>query len=146
MQGSQSPLDFRLVWPVKELDGLVAEPGRRTAAVIVITSSAVFDSLFLAPGLITRLVSAGVEFFALVGTESEQAHDALDWVLEDFGAEDVVTTWHDWDDLEDVATLVVASSRASGVGRLIVVLDESTASGSKLKTHILDAILADATG
>jgi hypothetical protein len=40
------------------------------------------------------LVDMGCIEFSCVGTEGERLHDALDWVIEDNGALDVVTTWH----------------------------------------------------
>jgi len=132
--------ELRLVWPTEALDAFAGEPRVRTALVLVVESAEVFDERVLHSGLAVRLVQAGAELFALVGKESEQAHDALDWVVEGAGAEDVITSWHDEDDPEDVANFVVASCRASGLVRVVAAVNESTMSGKRLGKHLAQAI------
>jgi len=132
--------ELRLVWPIDGLDALAWSPRERTALVFVVENAEDFDERVLRSGLAARLVQGGVELFALVGKESEQAHDALDWVVEDAGAEDVITSWHDEDDPEDVASFVAASSHASGLARVVAVVDKATRSGMRLREHLAKAI------
>lgn len=134
---------FRVVWPLEALGSITAEPKHRTAVILSVENVDEIKERFLATGLAVRLAENGVQLFALVGKESEQAHDALDWVLEEVGAEDVMTSWHDEDDPEDVASFVVASSRASGLTRIVAALDESTESGTRLRDNIAEAVRAD---
>ncbi len=135
---------FRVVWPLEALSSITAEPKHRTAVILSVKSVDEIERRLLATGLAVRLAESGVELFALVGKESEQAHDALDWVLEEVGAEDVMTSWHDQDDPDDVASFVVASSRASGLTRIVAALDESTESGTRLRSTIAEAVRVDA--
>jgi hypothetical protein len=144
MQKHQSMIDLQFVRPTDADSAIATMLKKRTAVLIVLTSSADFASLVLNSGLADRLVRAGAELFALVGKESEQAHDALDWALDEYGAEGVATSWHDGEDLDDVATFVVASCRVSDLGRLLVFVDENQELGVKVKEHILEAIRADA--
>lgn len=136
----KSSPELRFVWPVDALDDIAKGPRYRTSLVLVVESAQDFDRRLLVSGLASRLALNGVELFALVGKESEQAHDALDWVLEEAGAEHVLTSWHDEDDPEDVASFVVGSSRASGLVRLLAVADESMRSGMRLKERIAEAL------
>jgi hypothetical protein len=129
--------EFQLIWPLRALISLPAGPKRRTAVVLSLGGVDEFTRVLLSTGLVARLVESGVELFAIAGYESEQAHDALDWALDEMGADEVVTSWHDQDDPDDTASFVVASAQASGLTRLVVVLDESTASGVRLRNAIL---------
>lgn len=142
MNGERSAVSpaFRIVWPIDALGSITAEPKQRTAVVLSVRSAGELNQLFLASGLAVSLAENGVELFALVGAESEQAHDALDWVIEEIGAEDVITTWHDQDDPDDIASFVVSSSRASGLTRIVVALDESTEYGARLRDAISNAV------
>lgn len=138
--GRESSPAFRTVWPMEALISITAEPKHRTAVILSIKSVDEVERRLLATGLAVRLAKNGVELFAVVGRESEQAHDALDWVLEEVGTEDVMTSWHDQDDPEDVASFVVASSRASGLTHIVAALDESTESGARLRNTIAEAV------
>lgn len=139
-------LALRVVWPLEALILLTTESRHRSAVILSVKSVDEIERRLLVTGLAVKLAKNGVELFALVGEESEQAHDALDWVLEEVGADDVMTTWHDQDDPADVASFVVASSRAGGLTRIVAVLDESTESGKRLRNTIAEALCTDADG
>jgi len=40
------------------------------------------------------VIEKGCVEFCCVGPEAEQLHDSLDWIVEEKGALEVVTTWH----------------------------------------------------
>ena len=133
---------LQVVWPIEDLISVTTEPKHRTAVIISVKNLDDMECRFIATGLAVKLAENGVELFALVGKESEKAHDALDCVLEEAGLEDVITSWHDEDDPEDVASFVVASSRAGGLTRIVAALDQSTPSGRKLRKTIAEAVVA----
>jgi len=135
--------EFRVVWPLENLVSITTETRRRTAVVLCVTNADETERCLIANGLAVILAQAGVELFALVGTESERVHDALDWVLEEADAEEVVTSWHHEYDAEDVAALVAGMSRASGLNRIVAVLDESSLSGANLRDAMLKAARRD---
>ncbi len=139
----QSSPAFKVVWPLEDLRSITAEPKHRMAVILWVENAGDFERCLLATGLAVRLAESGAELFALVGKESEQAHDALDWVLEEAGAEDVVTTWHDRDGPGDVASFVVASARASGLTLVVAALDRSTEPGAKLGDAVAEAVCVD---
>lgn len=133
-------VDLRFVRSVEALDVIIKEHRQRTALVLMVESVTDFEQRFLVSGLASCFVQNGVELFVLVGKESEQAHDALDYILEEAGMEDVVTSWHDEDEPEDVANFVAESARLNGLARLLVVVNESIKSGVRLKESITEAI------
>lgn len=139
---SESPPTFRVAWPVEALVSVAAEPRHRTAIIVVVNNAEEVSQRLLTTGLAVNLALNGVELFALVGRESEEAHDALDCALEVAGAEGVVTSWHDPDDPEDVTSFVLSSCRASGLNLVVAALDESTKSGARLRSSIDKALRA----
>jgi hypothetical protein len=143
MDSQEAMVDLHFVRPTSAIDLITTSQTQHVAIVIALSSEADFASTFLASGLAIRLVRAGAALFALVGNESEQSHDALDWALEEYGAMEVVTSWHTENDLEDVADFVIASCRASDLGQLIVIVNGSNGLGYRLKEHMSDAVQAD---
>ncbi len=142
-QGGQSSPALRVLWPLEGLRSITAGPKHRTAVILWVESADDFERRLLATGLAVRLAESGAELFAVVGKESEQAHDALDWVLEEAGAEDVITTWHDQDHPGDVASLFVASARASGLTLVVAALDGSTEPGARVRDALAEAVYMD---
>lgn len=132
--------ELRIVWPIKSLDAIVKEPKKRTAIVLAVDNAKDFEIFFLESGLANRLVQSGTELFVLIGKESEQAHDALDWVLSDIDAEGILTSWHDESDLEDTACFVGTSCKTNNLNRLLLVIDESKECEKKLKKSIMKNI------
>jgi len=136
----ESPPEFLHLWPIETLREITEKPKKTTAVVIEVDTAANFAQRFLSSGLASCMVCNGVKLFALVGKESEQAHDALDYVVEENGALDVVTTWDSWDDPEDIANFVVTSSQLNRLVRIIVVTNDSMESGKRLKQSIIKFI------
>jgi hypothetical protein len=132
-------LEFRIIWPPKTLVTLTTEPRRNTAVVLDVTAATEAERYLIKSGLAVQLVQAGVRVFALVGTESERLHDALDWILEEASMWDVLTTWHPTDS-EDAAVAVVALSRANDISQIVAVLDEASTSGANLRGAILKTV------
>lgn len=137
---------LRVVWPLEALSFVAEEPKQPKAVIISVMGLDEVEKRLIATGLAVKLAEKGVGLFALVGNESEQAHDALDWVLEEVGMDDVMTSWHVQDDPEDVASFVVAGSRASGLTGIVAVLDESTESGIILRNKLAEAVGVDSSG
>lgn len=132
---------FQVVWPLEDLTSITNGTKQRTAVILIVESVDDIERRLLSTGLAVRLVENGVELFALVGNESEQAHDAMDWVLEEVGAENVMTSWHGQSDTEDIASFVAACSRASGLDRIVATLDESTEIGVRLRDALAKAVV-----
>jgi hypothetical protein len=66
----------------------------------------------------------------------------VDWVLVDAGADEVLTTWHDGEDLEEIAYLVVPPAWTDGATRIIVAWDETIESGAGLRGALVEAVRA----
>ncbi|MDZ4258990.1 MAG: hypothetical protein U0974_03970 [Gemmatimonadales bacterium] len=139
--GDHSPA-LRVVWPIEALGTIATEAGYRTALVLVVDRAGDFDRRLLKSGLAERLARSGVELFALVGVGAEHAHDALDWVLEEAGADHVLTSWHGEHDPEDVASFVVATSRGNSLTRIVAAVDVGTELGATLRDRIAETIEA----
>lgn len=135
----------QLVWPLAALESIPAAPKCRTAIILCAENADEIQRHVLDTGLAMRLVESGAGLFAFVGEESEKAHDALDWVLVDAGADEVLTTWHDVEDLEHVAYTVVPFTWTDEVTRIIVAWDETTKSWPGLRDALAEAVRAHRT-
>ena len=140
VHSSDSSLELLVAWPVEALEAIATQAGHRTAVVLMVQGVDGFERDLLSSGLARSLARSGVVLFALVGKDSERAHDALDWVIEEAGAEHVLTSWHDENDPDDTASFVVAASRVNCIERIVVAVDERTESGARLRKSIADTI------
>lgn len=137
---SKSKLNIKAVWPLSTLDKVVNHLKQRMAVVIVVENFSSFEQDFILSGLAHRLVQADAALFALIGKDSEEAHDSLDWSLVDMNVKGVLTSWHDGSDLGDIACFVVTSCKAQSLNCLILVIDETSDVGKKLKKSIEEFI------
>jgi hypothetical protein len=64
-----------------------------------------------AEGMVAGLINSGCREFCCVGQQAEQLHDAIDWIIEDRHALDIVTTWH-----QDIVEACEYFLFAAGIG------------------------------
>ena len=131
---------LRVVWPTEALAALITEPREPTALVVLIESRADFRHRFLDSGLAVHLLQTAVSLFALVGPEAEQAHDALDWTVDEARADEVVTTWHRIEDCDDGVAFVAVHARTTGLTRIVLVADSATPSGGQWRDELVRAL------
>jgi len=92
--------------------------------VISIPDPGEFKLDFLDSGLAVNLAQSGFVLFALIGLNSEEEHDALDWELESKGFIKTVTTWHNDDTPNEVASYLVSMAVTSDLSQLVVILND----------------------
>lgn len=124
----ESKSGVRVVWPLSTLHSVVSSAWVPEVVIAYCRS----NHEFLSQAQIRCLVQCGVALVALIGERSEDAHDVLDWALEELGADNVVTSWHQETELEDILSFIAASCQASRFSRVLIVVDESSAFGEQL--------------
>lgn len=129
MTSTSNNIVIRFVWPVDLLETVIA---RRTAIVVTAERLSDFEHNMIASGRAISLAKSQIELFVLIGRDAERSHDCLDCVLERSGIENVVTTYHGNDELEDAAALVAASAQATGIEQIIIVIDPLSSLGIRM--------------
>lgn len=133
-------LGLKVVWPLNELQAVLAALDGPKAVVIGVDSTQLAGDAVSNSGLAATAVRLNVTHIAIVGSEAERLHDALDWSLEQAGAENVVTTWHDEAEQEDAVTCVTTASIASGIKSIVLLSDTATEAGALLVSRFQSVI------
>lgn len=140
MSNPKRPPQISFVWPLELLERNIRELNQQNAIIILVDDVKSFNKNYMLSDLAKRLIQHQTKLFAITGKESEQSHDDLDCLLEKMNVEDVLTSWHEDCDAEDVANFVAVNSQSLSLTQIIVVVDESTEFGIELKKEIEDAI------
>jgi hypothetical protein len=76
--------------------------------------------------ILERIAKAGCKLLSFVGSRAEDAHDSMDYVLEEAGLFDVVTSWHSgpaaW---QDAVTTISAMEYGKKLNVMCVLIDSS---------------------
>ncbi|MEM6275078.1 MAG: hypothetical protein AAF735_07550 [Myxococcota bacterium] len=91
-------------------------------------------------GLVVRLAREGFVSFVVVGPKSESVHDAIDDEQESHDLLGPLTTWHDDDEPEDIASLIVVSARSQALAELVFIVDDRHDADRRLKAELQAAL------
>ena len=108
----------------------------KTGLVLTVGDLAIFKQDYLNSGLAVNLAKEGLALFVLIGSNSEEAHDALDYELEQNNLLGVITTWHDDDTPDEIVTCFNATAISNGLAQIFVVQDRSTKFTENLVSEI----------
>jgi len=110
---------------------------RRFVCLFVVSNAERFNEQILESGIVRRLLTAGCDYWVLFGSESEKAHDDLDWCLDECGATDVTTTWHDDEPAEEVVDFAVTTSKldTKRMG-LAAILDDGVDADGQIEKYL----------
>lgn len=91
-------------------------------------------------GLVVQLAREGFVSFVVVGPKSESAHDAIDDELESHDLLGPLTTWHDDEEPEEIASLLVVTARSQALVELVLVMDDRHEADRGLKDELQSAL------